>query len=71
MLFAMAERDDEDIEAILLCVTMLLACAVGVLFECWKGNQLGQWEPLRLTGATLGCVAAGVFLVVRMRRPRS
>jgi hypothetical protein len=71
MLFAMPKFDEHEIDMILLYAMILLACVVGVCFELWKVNQFGRWEPLRLMAAALGCVVAGIFLLVKVRKPRS
>jgi hypothetical protein len=63
--------ESESNEMTLLYAIILFACIVWLAFECWKGTQLGQWEPLRLTASALICVAAGVFWVVEMRKPKS
>lgn len=71
MLFAMRKLDEEDIDMVLLYAAILLASIAGVCFQCWKGNELGRWEPLRLTAAALGCVVSGIFLLAKVRRPKS
>jgi hypothetical protein len=65
----MADLEDSDLT--LLYVSILFACLLSLTYETWKGVQFGQWNPFRLTAATLVCIASVALWIREARRPKT